>query len=257
MIFKELEFTYGTECGTIYDLYIGDFNSNGLENSESVKAEISTEKLSRRPRDYFKYIKKDEARQFKLSLVFNEKKDEYDVNVIKSKFFNSLQRKELRIIQDDLHSISFNCILCNEETIYVGKEPVGFECDVVCDGIFGWENEKSYIYPITDTSKITHINYSNYNDFTIPKIEFKSTLGNGTVSIINNTTNEEFKIEHLQLNEVITIDEFFDVISSTGLNKFNDITKLGFLKLVPNVNNLTVSGNLSELKLTYSNARLI
>ena len=73
--------------------------------------------------------------------------------------------------------------------------------------------------------------------------------------IKNITTNREFKMSDLSPNEVITVDNQNEIItSSTGLNRFKNLSKgekQGYFSLAHGLNKLECHGLAEYLKITY------
>lgn len=130
-------------------------------------------------------------------------------------------------------------------------------CEVICDAPFAWENERTYNYN-NPSGNILFQNLTDYNDYTYPKIQMTCNKAGGTISIINKTDeNRETKLVNLSQNEVITLDNSLQIItSSLDLNRLSNFNKK-FFRLLPNLNTLSVSGNISNLKIMHKPARKV
>ena len=105
------------------------------------------------------------------------------------------------------------------------------------------------------------INYFEFDNFSAevyglrPTIELKLSSAGNNFNIKNLTTNREFKMENLDPNELIIVDNQNEIItSSTGLNRFKNLSKgqnQCYFSLVHGINKLECHGLLDYLKITY------
>ena len=88
-----------------------------------------------------------------------------------------------------------------------------------------------------------------------PIIEFKLSKSGKDFKIVNLKTNRIFEMTNLSPNEIITVDNQNEIItSSTGLNRFKNLSRnknQGYLSFAHGVNKFECYGYAEDLKITY------
>ena len=101
------------------------------------------------------------------------------------------------------------------------------------------------------------INNSDDEDIMRPKLQFICGSTGGDISITNITNNNNIiSFTGLSANEIITIDEFGQLSSSTGENRYNNWNK-NRLYMLFGKNQINVTGNITSISITYQNARRV
>lgn len=171
--------------------------------------------------------------------------------------FDRIQYHKLEILSSDYDGIYYNCRLI-KPTLNNYNGMMGYKCTVVCDSPWAWEYEKTAKYNIPSSpSIISFYNTSDDEDIMRPKLVFTCGNTGGNVSIINITyDNTLIQFTGLNDNEVITIDEYGQMISSTGNNRYENWNgnRLYFLQ---GENQLKVIGDITNIAITYKNARRV
>lgn len=261
MSFKALDFTFDGKPSDMYGLYILDFNGKGglhsIENGSQVNIEM--EFAPRSPVAHIQSVKQHEVLKFKLTLGSFKPLDRMDIDNISRWLFGHLVPKKLQIIQDDMRELYYNCFLTNPKNVFISDMAYGVECDVVCDAPFAYDRERKNTYVIgSKPTKIIFNNQSSNNDYLYPTIWFKTTKANATVKITNHTDNEHVvELTGLDNYESITMDSAKGIItSSTGKRRLAN-TNYNFLRFLPNLNRLTVEGDIDKIVVTYQNMRKV
>lgn len=243
-----------------FDLFICKMDSKGTSSEDgggSVK--IYTDKTPNMDYNYLLGIEYEDVFEFTFTFGSTSNKDRFDVSLINNWLIGHSQYKKLQILQDDMTSIYFNCILNDFKVVSFGNIPYAFECKVICDRGWALENMRTYNYNITQTPQtILHNNISHKNNITLPILEFTTNSSNATVSIINQSNdNYETKFTGLSSGETITMNCQTEIITSSM-----DLRRLGnfnnhWFELVPKQNKLIVTGNVSNVKIKYENVRKV
>lgn len=261
MNFKALSFTFDGKPSELYNLYLIDFNGKGglstVENGSNI--DVKMEFSARGSIAQMQGVTQHEVLKFKLTFGSFYPLDRADIDRISQWLFGHLQPKKLQIIQDDMRETYYNCFLTNPKNVYIADMAYGVECDVVCDSPFAYDRERKNIYKIgANPTNIIFNNQSSNNDYLYPIIWFQTTKANARVKITNHTDNDYVvELTGLDNYESITMDSTKGIItSSTGKHRLGN-TNYNFLRFLPNLNRLTVEGDIEEIVITYQNMRKV
>lgn len=255
MSFYAKSFVYAGKVSEEYNLEIANIDGGGVtSNSSSGQVDIIKQMLFRRPRPYFYGVYYSDSLVFPVSFFSPDEITAVDASQISSWLFGNLEYKDLAIIQPDMDSFYIRCIFTNPQTVRAGNVIVGFNCDCICDSQFAYEYEKTTTYSFSGSpsgSPITFYNFSDYQGYLNPTVEFTMS-GSGNFSIVNTSDNNRaFTFTGLSGSEIVTVNNDLCIIeSSLGVTRLSAFNK-NFLRFVPGVNRLTVTGNISELNITY------
>lgn len=171
------------------------------------------------------------------------------------------QFRKLRVNQLDMQGYYYNCRLEKMEVETFGNLPYQVNCLLRCDSQFAWQNQQTRIYNIVSTPYTAKfVNISSEEPMS-PTYIIKSNSANGTIKIVNNQYTDirlstmEFK--GLQNGEILTLDTEHGIITSnTRTSGLLDLFVYpNFMKLPRGSNEFAITGNISELKIVYMNAR--
>ena len=241
-----------------FGLFLCNMNSGSSKNQNvSGNIKLHTDKTPLMNYNYLTGVENEGSLNFEMILGSEVPIDRLTLSSIQNWLIGRNEFKELCILQDDMNHIIYNCIFTSCELITFANVPYAIKINGTTDSAYGREREKTYTYNINSNTIIRLMNVSHEQGYTYPKIEFTCNTSNGYVSIINeNNNNYETKIENLLSGETIIMDSRTQVLttSSAGLYRLGDFNK-HWLELVPKMNKLIVSGNITELKITYANIR--
>lgn len=255
LAFGGLKFIFDGIGSDQYGLQICSINGRGEESSSGgTNANLHTDKSSGSYKFNLLGVSEDEPLTFRLSFGTLSPMTRQEISSIQKWLFGHKEYKKLRIIQDDMTDLHYNCILSDSEIETLANYPFVISCNVTCDSQFAWEEDKTHTYS-NFTTDIILINTSDIKDYTYPLIEF--TVASTTVSFINKSNgNWGTVFEKLTVGEKITLDNEHQIItSSTGLRRLGNFNKKWF-ELKSGENILAITG-VSELKVTYANARRV
>lgn len=235
---------------------IGETNKTTDNAGGNVK--IHTDKTPNMEYNYLLGVEHEDVFEFTFVFGSDSPKDRFDISLINNWLMGHKQYKKLQIIQKDMTSVYFNCIINDLRTIMFGNVPYAFECTVLCDRPWALENMKTYNYDVYDGKTIIHNNISHKNGITLPIIEFTTNNNPSNVSIINKTNgNYETKFVDLINEETIFLDCNTETIkSSTGNRRLSNFNNHWF-ELLPNENIITFKGDISNFKIKYENVRKV
>lgn len=219
--------------------------------------EIKSESVMKNPRKLFLGAKENTVLEFPIEIVSKEPIDLPTFLRIKNWLFGNPGYHKFQIEDEWYSDFYFNCILKANEDIKFGGEYFGVRCNVECDSPYAYTFPQTKIYNF-DSSVINYFEFDNFSSEVYglrPTIELKLSSAGNNFNIKNLTTKREFKMENLSTNEVITVDNQNEIItSSTGLNRFKNLSKgqsQGYFSLVHGINKLECHGLLDYLKITY------
>lgn len=256
MSFYALEFIYNNKSSEQFNVFIAN---NGNEFTVSSQ-EPKTDKSSNGIYNHIIDIQDDAPLEFEIMIANKDRKlDRHEIN----RLFNWLQPNDneyhkLYIMQDDMRGYYYNCRFTEINSITLGNLPYACICKVVCDSQYLWSNEQVQNTNIITTPTTVVFNNTSSTPLLYPIYEFKCSLPEGNIEIKNITTNELVKFKQLKLNEVITIDTENEIMSSDlGLKVFNRLDNCPpkFITLSNGKHTFTITGNVSNFKIKYKNAR--
>ena len=240
-----------------FGLFLCSVNDTGVKTTEGGgTVTIHTDKTPLMDYNYLMGVEYDEVFEFTMTFGSHQPKDRFDISLINNWLIGHSEYKRLQIIQHDLTNIYYNCILNDYKIVTFGNYPYAFECNVICDRQTALGNKRSFKY--SNLGEIKHMNASHSNRLTYPVLKFTTNSPDATLSIINKSNNNwETKFEGLSNGETITLDNQLQIIkSSTGLFRLENFNKHWF-ELVPNMNNLTVTGNVDSITIEYNEVRKV
>jgi hypothetical protein len=261
--FFSYEFIYNGIPSSTYGLFISSVNTSGIIDSpQGSGIVLFTKKILRNPKNFLYGVSQEPVLEFDLQFTSEDSISAQDRSVIGSWLFGQQDYKHLQILQDDMQHIYFNCIITESSVIYVGNLCKGWKAHVVCDSPFAYEYPKTVTESFSGSaivSKSVSINNTSADSYYVyPIVTFTTSATGDGFSITNaSDAGRIFSFSGILANETITIDCLKQIISSdTGLmrvSKFN----LNWFRLVPNVNNLTIVGGITNYSIVYEVARKV
>ena len=252
MAFYGCEFVFdGVSCHEM-GLMVYDFGSNVQGDASFTSAgKIVSDSTSRRYDNFFYGLEQNEPMEYTLvfganieSLDENEHIDRYEVEAIASWLTGHNSRKWLEIVQPDMDSFRYKCIISELRLITHGNMPWAFSCKVTCDSPFAYTHIDKKIIDIEGYREINYFNRSTYNGYYMPKLIIE-TSGGGSICIENESDgNRSFAFNELPTgNLTIVVDNQNQVIveEKTGINMY-PYFNYKFLRLRRGINKLKITG---------------
>jgi phage-related protein len=241
----------------MYNLYLGEFSgvttdSENTLSQGSSDVTLLTEKLFRRPTPLFYGAEQTPVLSFPLTLYSPNEITAQDYSLISKWLFGSMNYKVLRICQNDMMDMYFNCFLTAPQIVRTGNIIYGVTFTVVCDSPWAWKEPDTYYFDYSASETYAYDNFSIYNAsannfYTYPYIEMSANTFGGSLSIINLTDDSREFLLTISPNEDIEMDCDIQEISSTittyPLSNFNN----NWLRFLPGFNHLLVTGNINYL----------
>jgi len=260
MGFYAKNFLYDNETSEMYNLQISSIDSNGVDTlNGSGTTTILDKQIYKRIKPFFFGAYFDPKLSFDVSFYSPDEIDGQFLSYIEKWLFGRLSYKTLAIIQPDFDDIYANAVFINPKRVTIGNIIYGFQATCLLDSQFFWTYPKTLTYTFSSPpsgSSIIFYNNSHLEDYLYPQISFTMNSSGGNLTIANSDDNDrEFIFTSLTKNEVITLNNDLQIItSSLGTLRLSSFNK-NFLRFVPGVNRLTVTGAISSLNITYQFAR--
>lgn len=258
MAFQGMTFIYDGISSDTYELYLGGTDVKAITSATaSTNTELVFDSVNGRSKNFVYGVKQSSTTgEFPLYIFSPNELTRYDVHTIDAWLFSNAMPKKLIIVQDDMTEFHYNAIFSKNEVLtHRGGVVYGFSCTVVCDSSYAYSNYKTTTHVINGETTIKFNNMSSGINYNYPQIEFTSNKANGQITIKNESDkNRTFTMNGLSINETITIDEWFEITSSMGLNRLENCNKK-WLRLKNGVNVLKVSGDVTSLKITHQNLK--
>jgi hypothetical protein len=243
-----------------YGLYVmaedGDETTSILEFDSDITKPTRQSKFS----ESEQYV--SDPKSFTITLYSKTSLSQSDIdNIYQWLYSTDGEYKTLIIDQADMENYHFNCRLQQFENETYGNKIYKIHITMQCDSIYAWEDEITLTY--TDfTSAITFVNSSSENTMK-PTYEITCNASSGAISIVDDFYSTSIKntmaFTELLSGEVLTIDTEHNIITSDSRDTgtLDLFTSPKFLRLDRGTHNFTVTGDISQLKITYTNARVI
>jgi phage-related protein len=261
MAFFARTFIFNDIPSETYGLYLGVAGDSG-ESTNAVGTDVTllTQKIYRRPVPLYYGAEQTPVLQFPLSMYSPNEMTAADFSDTATWLFGQMAYKKLRICQNDMQDIYFNCFLTAPQIVRYGNLIKMITTTVICDAPWGWGEPGVYTYNFNPNeyaplfnARIDNISDDNF--YTYPtNLIIKANLFGGAVTITNIEDNNRQFILSLSPNETVTLNCDLQTISSDAtlypLANFN----LNFLRLIQGTNNLIIEGNVKEITMNVPTA---
>lgn len=242
----------------LYGLFCAKRDASGVDASPlGSEVEVIEDYVSRRDSPYFYGVKFSTKLTFPISFFSECPIPRERVSEISRWLFGLPTYRQLKIIQDDMGDVYYNCMLTQNSLVCIGNEVYGFESTVVCDSPWAYTND--FIFSKTNTTgNIRVTNTSDNSRYTKPIIVLSFASNQSNVSVVNTTDtgSSAMSFTTVTSGEIITIDCDLRTISSnrTGIqDRFNG----KYMYLVQGVNVITLTGTFSTISISYTPARKV
>jgi len=266
-------FVYNGKSSEPYELFFANVDTKSNMNLGG-DIELTTIKAKRSGKNYIQDTDYNKPLEFDAEIVTKTLITDDKLHEINAWLLNQLEYKKLYVNDPDYKykNVYFNCIFTSVERIEgcmgdQGYGTYGFKVTIKCNAPWAWEDEKTITYSTIPTnSYLVFNNTSDCNDYMYPTLQFTtgSTAVNiaiptdKTVTIQQVTDNNRLtSVTNLSASETITMSVCPSVITSNlGLDHYSKFNKK-WIRFLVGENRFTVTGDVSELKIIYTNARVV
>ncbi len=254
MAFWGSEFIFDDMTCTEFGLMVYHFGSEGQEDVSFQNGSMLEDRISSRY-DALSYgLVQNQALEYTLVFGANIESldagafiDRYEVEAIAAWLTGHNTRKWLTIVQDDMDSFRYKCMISELKLITYGDLPWAFSCKVSCDSPFAYTSPQEDEYVVKGSRQIRFFNRSSYNGFYRPKMEITLNSGDG-FSITNLSDNNRiFQFDGLPSGDplIICVDNKNQVITNNmDLNLYPNFN-MKFFRLIRGDNLLDVEGDIT------------
>ena len=261
MAFHAKSFVYDSIDSDTYGLQIASIEVGGMSsNKASGNTEILETFIYKKPKPYFYGIQYTSRLEFPVAFFSENEITASMLSFILNWLFNKSSYRNFAIMQDDMDEYYMQCIFTDPVVRRIGNVVYGVSGTCKLDSQFAYTRSKTITYTNPLPTSITFQNNSHCdNGYLYPTLNFTMGTSGGNLSMTNaNDDDRIFSFTGLLGSEIVNVNNDLGIItSSTGspiLSKFNK----NFLRFVPGVNVLAVSGSsVSTLSLTYQFLRQI
>lgn len=266
-------FEYGGISSREYGLIIANAETQRYTGlSGSIKGTVVYNKKNQR-----RYLIDDDYSDFPLSFDIeiikdNEQCIEYNIRrKIEKWLFNRSRYQKLYIDQgDDWFSettefvdgeqkrLYLNCRFINPERLEYNGGTVGYKVTLEADSGMWWQDPIKKTVMInntntTDTEQVCIVTDSDMDDYIYPTIKIYGGIQSGTVTLINHSDDENRETAvYLFSGSTVTIDSEINYVSG---GQYTAMSKRNFPRLLDGENNLTVTGSVEKIEVTFQNRR--
>lgn len=258
MSFYGKNFLYNNISSEIYGLICASIDSSGQEASPAGNnVDIIEEYILRRETPYFYGVSYSSKLEFPVSFFSENPIPRQKVREIEKWLFGQTTYKKFRVLQEDLTDVYYNCIFTENSLICIGNQVYGFSTTAKCDASWAW-GEPITFTKTNATGSFTIVNQSDNIRYTKPTLTLTFGANQSNVSIQNtsDTGRSAMIFSTVTSGEVITINNDLQSISSNEeiiVDRFNG----KYFYLVPDTNNITISGVIATFAITYTPARKV
>lgn len=258
MSFYGKNFLYNNISSEMYGIICASVDSSGQEISPAGNdVEIIEEYIMRRETPYFYGVSYTSKLEFPMSFFSEKPIPRQRVREIQMWLFGQSTYKKFKIMQEDMSDIYYNCIFTENSLICIGNEVYGFSTTAKCDAPWGW-GDLVTLTKTNATGSFTIINQSDNIRYTKPTLNltFSSNQSNVSISNTSDTGRDAMIFSTVTSGEIITIDNDLRIISSNReliVDRFNG----KYLYLIPNINNITITGMIGTFVVSYKPARKV
>lgn len=189
---------------------------------------------------------------------------------IEKALFNKPDYRRLYVDMDDdimgdsyeyvdgyLKRLYFNCRFMNPTKIEDGRGlVVGYKVTVECDSCMAWQDAVEKTFSIPSNGIVSIDIDTDIGGFTYPEVTLYIGASGGTVTIFNSTDDASrlTKFGNLSPNITLMLKGDINYVSGQNYEKFEN---QNFIRLVDGVNMLSVSGDVSSMKIKWQNRRFL
>ena len=258
MSFYGKTFVFDGKASDIYGLFCAKRDASGVDASPlGSEVEVIEDYVNRRDTPYFYGVLFNSKLTFPISFFSEVPIPRERVSEISRWLFGLPTYRKLKIIQDDMGNVYYNCMLTQNNLICIGNEVFGFESTVVCDSPWAYENE----FTFSKSNAAGNISVNNISDnsrYTRPTITLSFSSGQNNIGLTNtsDTGSSAILFTSVTSGEIITMDCNLRIISSNREN-IQDRFNGKYLNLVQGINAITLAGNFSNITIKYNPARKV
>jgi hypothetical protein len=264
-MFYGASFTYNGVSSELYDLRILNFDTSVADSPPDGEVNILEKWIYRKSRPYYY------GRAYQTPLEFDFTVGSFNSipgairNSIESWLVGQMSYQPLRIMQDDISDTVFNVIFTRAPTKYIGNVNFALTLHARCDRPFG------IYYPpvmsgsftsaspaVLKTSSFVYNNLSADADYNRPEVSFTMNSNGGSFSLTNlSDSSRQFLFTGLSPLEELTVDNDREIITtSSSALRMTNFNK-NFFRLIYGVNNINLSGNITDYSITATFAKKI
>ena len=259
-MFSAMYFSLDGIYSGVYGLRIASFeNVGGAEENSFLSPMINISRSARSNRFYYGGRTVDSPLEKLISMVSDRGINDINRREILSWLYAPGFR-ELIIHQPDYENYKFRVAISCINTIYVGSLCVGFSMNLTFDSIYGYGEPTISKQTLSGSAKT--IKLLNRSDpicqYVMPTIKFTNRRSSGSLSITNKSdaSLSKFLISNLSNNEVVTIDNELQIISSSSKDDILSSFNKAWLKLKPGINELSLQGT-GDIEINCPNYALV
>ena len=261
MAFSARTFIFDSIPSEVFNVYLGTINDSGETTTDASNGiSILTQKIYRRPSPLMYGVEQNTVLNVSLSMYMPDGGlDEQSFANVSSWLFGAQEYKILRLCQNDMLDVYLRCFLTDPKVTRIGNFVRGMTCTAVADSPWFWKTPKSYHYSWGDTQTISDtinfFNESENNYYTYPSsLILTANSAGGTISIINTADNDREFLLSISSGEIVTMDCYNQIISSSVANLPLENFNLNFLRFKKGLNVLNIMGGILSMDLTVERA---
>lgn len=148
-----------------------------------------------------------------------------------------------------------NCRFTNPTKLMYNGGVVGFSATMECDCGWVWQDAITQTSTFNTTSNTVIVSVdSDIPDYTYPRIVLKAGTSGGDITIVNQTDDSTriTSLDDIAANATIVMNSAINYITDGYYDSFPN---QNFVRLLTGNNTLSITGDVSEISITWSNMR--
>lgn len=233
----------GRSCDE-FGLRLYSFESSTTnEFNAGAKIDILEDHIQKSIHPVFYGVDRKDKLEYEMTFGSEVPLDRYDIDLISSWLTECNGYHYLDILQEDMSTFRYWCIISDVKNIDIGNIPFAFKCTVTCDSQFAYMIPQKYKYCVASSANVTIFNKSNISIGCHPSVVI-TTNGSSEISFTNQSDNNKTtKFTSLPSSgATITIDGERQIITCPDIENIYENFNGSFLNLVRGVNKIVISG---------------
>lgn len=165
---------------------------------------------------------------------------------------------EAEYVGSEIKRQYLECVFANPQKIEYSEGTVGWRCTCICSSTMAIQEDVELTIS-SFNSDITLDVDTDIDDYVYPYLVITCTNASSetTVTITNKTDNNRaMQIKDATAGVVLYADcAMGTIINNAETEYYNKLVNQHFLRLLPGVNTISVTGNVESIKFTWQNAR--
>ena len=253
-MFLAYDFIFDGVAGEQFNLKLYNYDSASQSDVVplGVAPDVVEDRINRRISPIHYGVTMTKPLSFQIVFGSDTPLDRFDVSVVSSWLTGHNDYKWLDILQPDLRSIRYRCMIQNPNVVTIAGLPFALRCDVLCDSPYAYLYPETYTYNINGSGEAFIFNESSMNLPYYPDIVI-SNIASDQIELTNTLEPDRtFILSGLSGVNEIRINGETHIIEADNLRAVYAGCNFAFLRLYHGDNTITCTGTFTlSLECTF------